>query len=116
MKRTTIAVIVFVVALVAIPTVVALAQSDQSGPRATACPYNGEGGPDHLAMHEEMADVMGQMDMGQMAGMMGRMAGMMGQTGMGQMDTDQMAGMMGRMDTGQMDMGQMASTSPDVAR
>jgi hypothetical protein len=73
MKRTTIAVIVFAVALVAVPTVVALAQSDQPDPTATACPYNGEGGMDHLAMHNQMSGMMGQMDMGRMD--MGRMAG-----------------------------------------
>jgi uncharacterized protein involved in copper resistance len=73
MKRTTIAVIVFAVALVAVPTVVALAQSDQPDPTAAACPYNGEGGMDHLAMHNQMSGMMGQMDMGRMD--MGRMAG-----------------------------------------
>jgi hypothetical protein len=99
MKRTTIAVIVFVVALVAVPTVVAFAQSDQPDSTAPACPYNGEGGMDHLAMHNQMSAMMGHLDMGQMSAMMG------------QMDMGQMSAMMG-----QMDMEQMAGMRPDAAR
>jgi hypothetical protein len=104
MKRTIIAVIVFALALVAVPTVVALAQQPDS---TAACPYNGEGGIDHLAMHNQMSGMMGQMNMGQMSGMMGQM-----DTGqMGRMDMGQMSGMMGQMDTGRMD-----GMRPDVAR
>ena len=40
MKRTLIAAIVIAVALVAVPTVVALGQSDQSEPTAVVCPYD----------------------------------------------------------------------------
>lgn len=87
MRRSTIAVVVFAVALVAVPTVVALAQSDQPDSTAPACPYSGEAGMDHLAMHNQMSGMMGQMDMGQMSGMMG-----------------------------QMEMGQMSGMRPDAAR
>jgi hypothetical protein len=86
MKRTVIAAIVIAVALVAIPTVVALAQPDQPEPTAMACPYDGEGGVDHRVMHSQMAATMGQMDMNQMG---------MNQMGMNQMGMDQMG--MGQM-------------------
>ena len=76
MKRTLIAVIVIAVALVAVPTLVALAQSDQSEPTTVTCPNDG----DHQAMHNQMAATMG----------------------MGQMDMDQMD--MNQMDMNQMDM------------
>jgi len=104
MQRTTIAAIVVAAALVAVPTVVALAQSDQSLPTAVACPYNEEVGNDHQAMHNQMAGMMNQMGMGQMG---------MGQMGMGQMGMGQMG--MGPMGMGQMGMGQMGM-GPTIAR
>lgn len=68
MKRTLITVIMIAVVLVAVPTVVALAQSEQSEATTVACPNNG----DHQAMHNQMAATMG-----------------MGQMGMDQMGMDQ---------------------------
>ena len=102
MKRTVIAGIVIAVALVAVPTVVALAQSNQSEPTPVACPYDGEGGIDHQAMHNQMAATMGmgQMGMGQMG--MNQMGTGMGQMGIDQMGIDQMG--MGQMGMGQMGM------------
>jgi len=102
MKRTVIAAIVIAVALVAVPTVVALAQSDQSEASAVACPYDGEGGMDHRAMHNQMAASMDQMGMGQMG---------MDQMGMDQMGMDQMG--MDQMGMDQMGMDQMGMNPDD---
>lgn len=108
MKRTVIGAIVIAVALVAVPTVVALARSEQSQPTAVACPYDGEGGIDHRAMHSQMAVTTGQTGLDQMG------TGQMGM-GMGQMGMDQMGMGMGQMGMGmgQMGMNQMGMNPDD---
>jgi len=81
MKRTTIAAIGLAAALVAIPTVMAAAQPDQSDQTATTCPYHGEG-IDHQTMHNQMAGMMAMMSSTGMMGIgPGGMNGMNGTNG-----------------------------------